>query len=341
VKRPAVTVIGIGDDGCVGLSSQAVGAIAQAQVLAGGERQLAFFPQFDGKKILLQSELSKAVAEIADLSLENTVCVLASGDPLFYGVGNLLVKKIGAEHLEFIPAPSSIQQAFARAKIKWDDAEVISLHGRPIRGLVNQLQGMKKVALLTDPENSPPRIAQYLLSFEEKDWAATVCENLGGKGERVRKFSDLDLLAKETGISDLNVMILERTDLNWKQAPVIPFGTEESFAKRMPKNGLITKREVRVLSLAALDLRSESIVWDIGAGSGSVAIEAAKIARGGWVYAVEVDPEGVALCRENVVSHRTDNVEVVSGRAPEILAELKDPDAVFYWGIEREHGGNH
>ena len=114
--------------------------------------------------------------------------------------------------------------------------------------------------------------------------------------------------------------------------PPISFLHEDEFAKRMPKKGLITKREVRLLSLAAMHIRPDSVVWDIGAGSGSVAIEAAMLPREGRVYAIEVDPEGVAICLENVRQHRVDNVRVIAGRAPEVLGDLETPDAVFVGG---------
>ena len=257
---------------------------------------------------------------------------MASGDPLYYGVGNLLARKIGAEHLEFIPSPTSVQWAFARVKTKWDDAAVISLHGRPIIGLVSKLQRVRKAAILTDAKNSPQAIAAYLLRYQDSEWTAHVCENLGSPEERVRKYESLFELAEQNNISDLNVLILERRGLDWRPEPTIPYGDEESFAKRMPKNGLITKREIRVLSLAAMQIRSDSVIWDIGAGSGLVAIEAGKIAWEGQVFAVEVDPEGVDICRENVLMHRTDHVEVISGRAPEVLTDLPEPDAVFVGG---------
>jgi len=337
----AVTVIGLGDDGCLGLSSRAANVIARAQVLAGGERHLAFFPQFEGKRVIFKSDLVRAISEIVDLSHEHTVCVLASGDPLFYGIGNMIAKKIGKEYLEFIPSPTSIQLAFSRVKEKWDDATIISLHGRPMKGLVSKLQRVQKAALLTDNKNSPQVIANYLCQYQDSDWTAHVCENLGSRDEKVKKYGNLRELAEQREISDLNILILERcnpSNILWRQEPTIPYREEEAFAKRMPKNGLITKREVRVLSLAAMQLRSNSVIWDIGAGSGSVAIEAAKVAWEGEVFAIEVDPEGVEICRENILSHRTDHVEVIAGRAPEALLDLKDPDAVFVGGSKGSMG---
>ena len=329
--RRAVTVIGIGDDGCLGLSSRAVNAVTSAQVLAGGERHLAFFPQFKGQRIALKDKLSEAIEHIAQLAGENQVCVLASGDPLFYGVGALVVKKIGAEHVEIIPHPSSMQCAFARISVKWDDATLISLHARPREGFVTRLKGCAKAGCFTDHENTPRALAKHMLEFGESNWKTWVCENLGGSDERVRTFS-LEELAACGDIGPLNVLLLLRTDPAWRPPATIPYLHEDAFAKRMPKKGLITKREVRVLSLAAMQLAPASVIWDIGAGSGSVSIEAALTAYEGRAYAIEVDPEGVAICRENVKSFGVDNVRVIEGRAPEALNGLEAPDAVFIGG---------
>ena len=330
-RRRAITVIGIGEDGCKGLSSRAMNAVAGARVLAGGERQLAFFPEFEGERIVLKSGVAKALERIGELAAEMNVCVLASGDPMFFGIGSLVVAKCGAEHVEVIPQPSSAQWAFARVGVSADDAAVISLHARPREGFLTRLRRLAKVAIFTDPENSPPALASYLLEHGETGFTAWVCENLAGPGERVQKLS-LDELAAATDIGPLNVLLLMRSDPSWRRPPALTFLHEDAFAKRMPKKGLITKREVRLLSLASLGIRPDSVVWDVGAGSGSVAIEAALLAYEGRVYAVEIDPEGVEICRENLRTHAVDNVRVVAGRAPEALLDLEAPDAVFVGG---------
>ncbi|HZS41340.1 MAG TPA: precorrin-6y C5,15-methyltransferase (decarboxylating) subunit CbiE [Polyangia bacterium] len=331
MKRKAVMVIGIGDDGCAGLTSRAANAVAAAQVLVGGERHLEFFPQFKGERIVLKDGLGAALERVAELAGEHNVCVLASGDPLFFGVGALVIKKLGAEHVEVLPQPSAIQWAFARVGLKWDDAAFVSLHGRPRDGFAVRARRLAKIACFTDEENSPARLAQHLHEWGQGDFDAWVCENLGGTGERVRKFS-LDELRAATDIAPLNVLILQRSNAAWRVPPSVSFLHEDAFAKRMPKKGLITKREARLLSIAQLQLRPSSVVWDVGAGSGSVSIEAAMLAYEGRVYAVEVDPEGVEICRDNARAHGTDNVRVVAGRAPEALAELEVPDAVFVGG---------
>ncbi len=328
----AVTVIGVGDDGCVGLSARAVNAVAEAQLLVGGERHLAFFPQFQGERVSLAGGgIAAALETVEQLAAERNVCVLASGDPLFFGVGALVAAKVGAAHVAFIPHPSSVQEAFARLGVKWDDAELISLHGRPRQGLLARLRRASKAAILTDGENAPPALARYLLESGEGGWTAHVCESLCGEGERVRRFT-LEALARCEDVGPLNVLILLRDDPRWRPPPAIGFLHEDAFAKRMPKRGLITKREARLLSLASLRLRADSVVWDIGAGSGSVGIEAALLAYEGQAFLVEVDPEGVEICRENARGLGADNVTVIAGLAPEALVGLPEPDAVFIGG---------
>jgi precorrin-6Y C5,15-methyltransferase (decarboxylating) len=329
----AVTVIGIGDDGCRGLTSRAMDAVARAAWLVGGERQLAFFPEFRGERIVLKGGLDTVLDRVARLAGEHNVCVLASGDPMFFGVGAMVVSRVGAEHVEVIPQPSALQWAFARAGMKWDDAAFISLHGRPRTGLLTRLRRYAKVALFTDDINSPPRLAAHLVAHGEVGWTAWVCENLTGPDERVRRFAITDLAAmRDSEVAPLNVLLLVRTDTAWRPPPAISFLHEDSFAKPTPKKGLITKREVRLLSLARLGIRPNSVVWDIGAGSGSVSIEAALLAPEGRIYAIEIDPESVEICRENLRAHAVDNVEVIPARAPEVLDELETPDAVFVGG---------
>jgi precorrin-6B C5,15-methyltransferase / cobalt-precorrin-6B C5,C15-methyltransferase len=330
LRRRPITVVGIGDDGCRSLSSASVEAVASAQWLVGGERQLAFFPHFAGNTLVVKGAIGPLLDRIGDLAADNNICVLASGDPLFYGIGSSLIRRFGPNHVSVIPHPSSVQWACARAGWNWEDLPVISLHGRQRTGFLTRLRQEHRVAVLTDPENSPRRLAQLMLEHNQNEWEACVCENLCGPEECVRRFS-LSELASCENVSRLNILLLRRTS-EWQMPPVIPYQHEDAFAKRMPKKGLITKREVRIISLAAMGLRRNSIVWDIGAGSGSVAIEAAMLAPHGRVYAIEVDPESVKCCRENLTTHAIDNVSVVEERAPEALAGLDTPDAVFVGG---------
>jgi precorrin-6B C5,15-methyltransferase / cobalt-precorrin-6B C5,C15-methyltransferase len=327
----AITILGIGDDGCLGLSSRAIGAVTRAQVLAGGERQLAFFPQFQGQRIVLKHGLAERLDRIAELAAENNVCILASGDPLLFGIAAKVIERMGAAHVEIVPQPSAMQWAFAKVGLAWDDAALVSVHGRGLDGLLMRLRNYAKAACFTDAANSPAAVAAHFLDYNQDGWQAWVCENLGSPDERVRHFALADL-ARATDIAPLSMLILQRRDRGWQPPAAIPFLHEDDYAKRAPAKGLITKREARTLSLAALRLNRRSVLWDIGAGSGSVSIEAAMLAWEGRVYAIEADPQGVEICRENVRTHAADNVRIVAAGAPQTLAGLEDPDAVFIGG---------
>lgn len=331
MRRP-VTVVGIGADGCAGLSSRAASAVASADVLSGGERHLAIFPQFRGERVVLGSDLAGAVERIAALADEHAVCVLASGDPLLFGVGARLVARLGAEHIEILPQPSSVQWAFARAGLAWDDAEILSVHGRPLAGVAARVRRARKVALLTGGAATPAALARHLLAHGERGLAAWICEELGGPGERIRRFEALEEVAASEDVAPLNLLLLARSDPAWRPPPALPFLREDALAMRRPRSGLVTKREVRALALASLAVRPDAVVWDVGAGTGSVAIEAAALAPEGRVFAIERDPESAGHCRENARTHGMDQVTVVHGEAPAALEGLPAPDAVFVGG---------
>jgi len=292
----AIKVIGIGDDGQQSLLPLYRTWIMESELLVGGERHLSFFPEYTGEKLVLKGGLM-ALADRLREEKRKTV-ILASGDPLFYGVGSLLAKKL---HVEIYPHLSSIQLAFARMGESWQDAYFASVHGRSMKGLAQRIDGRDKVALLTDRQNNPAAIARYLLSFGMTEYDAFVGENLGSQEERSGWYT-LEEMAEGT-FSDLNVVILRRR----RESPVWPLGiADEAFAQRKPDKGLITKKEVRILSLAQMQLHVKSVVWDIGTCTGSVAIEAARIAREGEVYAVEKNADDLENCRQNMARFRTD-----------------------------------
>lgn len=331
MRRP-VTLVGVGADGCASLPARAAGAVAAADVLAGGERQLAFFPQFRGERLVLGKDVAAAIDRIAALADEHAVCVLASGDPLFFGIGARLVARVGADHVEVLPQPTSVQWACARAGIAWEDALLLSVHGRALAGVAARVRRARKAAILTGGAAGPAALARHLLDHGERGLAAWLCEDLGGSAERVRRLATLEALAEAGDAAPLNVVLLVRDDPAWRPPPAIPFLREEALEMRRPRAGLVTKREVRALALATLAIRPDAVVWDVGAGSGSVAIEAAALAPEGRVHAVERDPESAANCRANARRHGLDNVAVHEGAAPEALHALEAPDAVFVGG---------
>ncbi|WP_461201038.1 precorrin-6y C5,15-methyltransferase (decarboxylating) subunit CbiE [Anoxybacillus sp. TBDG-1] len=314
-------LIGIGADGKASLPSLYKQWIDESERLIGGERQLSFFPDYTGEKIVIRNNVSSLVSILTN-EPKRTV-VLASGDPLFYGIGSYLAKKVP---IAVYPSVSSLQWAFAKIGESWHDAYVVSLHGRTIKGLAQRIDGKEKVAILTDETNDPPAIASYLLSYGMTEYEAFVGENLGGENERCRLLTLKEM--KEASFSPLNIVVLRRVN----RGPSWTFGIDdEEFLQRKPEKGLITKKEVRVLSLQALRLHEKSVVWDIGTCTGSVAIEAAKIAREGAVFAMEKNALDIEICQKNMKKFRAD-FTLVHGRAPEGLAQFPDPNAIFIGG---------
>lgn len=331
-----VLVLGISDLGLESLTARARGRLEAATFLAGGERHLGFCKHLAVEKMAITGKLQDLVdrlaAEVAKPDARPVV--LASGDPLFFGIARTLIGKLGQGRVEVQPYLSSMQLAFARAGLKWDDAAFVSVHGRPLDKLAGLPPDCPKVGIFTDPENTPARVAGYLVSMGwPKASPAWVVENIEGPDEKTTAATLQDLLGRAFG--ELNVVVVERLNVP-DPRKAYAFGLDEAeFAQRKPDKGLITKAEIRALSLAKLRLFPGAVTWDIGAATGSVAIEAARLSRGGRVWAVEKNAEDCDNVRENVQRFQTPSVMTLHGSAPEVLARIPEgdqPDAVFVGG---------
>lgn len=322
-----ISVVGIGEDGPAGLGPAARARLAAATLLCGGERHLAFFPDHPADRFVIRSNLPELVQRLR--AHPGPAVVLASGDPLLYGIGTYLLRHLDRRRVEVIPHVSSVQLAFARVGESWHDARILSAHGRPLAPVVAAALAARKVAILTDPRHPPAEVARALLAAGMEDCPAWVCEHLGGPRERVREGS-LAAVATWEDASPFSVLVLLR-----------PAGTGRRLAFGLPEDayghrpGLITKAEVRAVALGRLALVPGGVVWDVGSGSGSLALEAARLMGEGTVYAVERDPMQVRHLRENLRRFPGLPVEVVPGEAPEALDSLPAPDAAFVGG----HGG--
>lgn len=357
-----IQVIGVGLEGAAGLSPTLRDLIDRATVLVGSERQLSYFPDLAAERWPLgnlQTTLERLRQWSADRhqgqgcgqpwdhtqgqnlgqdsvdpSCHELAVVLASGDPLFFGLGRLLLEILPAESLTFHPHPSSVQLAFSRLKLPWQGATVISAHGRSMEELVVALRrGDDLIAVLTDPTHSPAAIGRLILDLGlPQGYTLWVCENLGGEGEAIHTLTPETVL--NTSFAALNVVVLQR------QAPPVPapatlprLGLPDSaFATFADRPGLMTKRDIRIHILADLALQPGQTVWDIGAGTGSVSVEINRLCPTSPVYAIEKTLAGYHLIQQNQQRLGNGNLHPIHGPAPEALADLPDPDRLFIGG---------
>ena len=335
-----INIVGIGLDGAAGLSPPVLQLVKQATLLVGSDRHLSYFPDLPAEHLLLD-DFTQVIRVVKNRLQRESIVILVTGDPLFFGLGRLLLAELPPEQLRFHPHVSSIQLAFSRIKVPWNDARTISIHGRSLEELTDALrQGVNKIAVLTDGTNNPSAIARLLLALDLPSfYQFWVCENLGSADERVR------LLPLETVLSQtfapLNVAVLLRREgtatgsLDLSALPLfgLPDGMFSSFSDRP---GLMTKREVRLLVLGELALQPAQIIWDVGAGTGSVAIEIARLFPSSQIYAVEKTAAGTTLIEQNSRRFQVTNLVSVRGNAPEILHHLPTPNRIFIGGT----GGN-
>ncbi|MGP4091601.1 precorrin-6y C5,15-methyltransferase (decarboxylating) subunit CbiE [Streptomyces sp. KR55] len=327
-----ITVVGTGTGAAL-----PDGVAAGAELVVGGRRHLDSVRLPEGAERIVLGPLAPALDTIEEyVAKDRPVVVLASGDPGFFGIVRALAERFGAGRLDVRPGVSSVAAAFARIGLPWDDAVVVSAHGRELRTAVNVCRARPKVAVLTGPGAGPAELGAALLHRER---VLVVASALGDpERERVERVTPAEAAARDWGTAVSVVLCLDETRAlgavrTVAGPPAAPPGwalDEAGFAHR---DSMITKFEVRALALARLGPRLGDLVWDVGAGSGSVAVECARL--GAAVVAVEKTADGVERIRANAGAHGVD-VHVVHGTAPDVLAGLDDPDAVFVGGGGRE-----
>ncbi len=332
-----VHIVGIGDDGVDGMTAQARRLLEAADVLLGPESCASLLPEAIAARLQPSLSLDELVERIEGAGSKRIV-VLASGDPLFYGTARYVCAKLGKDRFEVVPHVSSMQLAFARVKESWEEAFLANLSGQSIERVIDKIRSSETVGLFTSEQWPPSAVAKTLLEEGIGAFQAYVCENLGSPDERVTQGSLADIAADSFG--PLNVMILVRkariVDAPGQVGRRLFGNPDESFLQSRPKRGLLTPAEVRSLALAEMGLHASSIVWDVGAGSGSVGLEAAQIARDGHVHAIEMDPDDHRLILANAERFGVKNLHAVLGRAPQAWANLPDPDAIYVGGSGRD-----
>ena len=320
---PTVTVTGIGADGWAGLSPRARAAIEQAGAVVGGGRQLALLPaSVAGRRIPLPSPLLPGLPELVTEHSGGGLVVLASGDPMFYGIGSTLVRLLGAERVRVLPHPSSVSLAAARLGWPLDDVDVVSLVGRPLELLHPALQPGRRVLALTAETSAAAGIRALLETRGFGASPVTVLADLGGPAEAIgpadgRPHSRLAIVAIEC-----------RLDAGAAPLPRSPGLPDDAFEQ----DGQITKREIRALALAALAPVPGQLLWDVGAGSGSIGIEWMRTHPASRAIAVEPRADRRDRIARNAAALGVPGLAVVPGTAPAALTGLPRPDAVFIGG---------
>jgi len=327
-KLKPVAVIGIGLSPA-DLTERHLQIIRDADVLVGGGRLLNYFKDSRAHKKIIDKDIGQAVAFIKAQMTTQTVVVLASGDPLFFGIGSILVKSLGPENVVIYPNISSVAAAFARIKEPWNRIRVVSLHGRSRADeLFKALDEEDMVAVFTDPSRNPAWIAERLVEKYPANFSICILESLGGAAERINWYKP----ARAAGMAfaEPNLVIIKRIPRESETKQPLHLGMpDESYDH---EKGLITKSEIRAVTLAQLRLLPDHILWDLGAGSGSISVEAALLVHRGTVFAVEQNPQRVKQVESNKNRFGIGNVKIIQAIVPDGLAQLPKPDRIFIGG---------
>jgi len=321
---PWLSLIGIGEDGA--LSPTARTLVAQATLIVGGARHLALIGDTTAERLPWPSPLADALPRLLAQRGKPTV-VMASGDPFFYGVGDLLTRHVARDELFCLPAPSAFALAAARLGWSQQDCALLSLHGRAFERVTPHLQPRARVIALSWDETTPARLAEHLVSRGMGASRLVVLEHLGGPKERLRE-TRADAFAL-TDVAPLNTLAVEV--VAGPGARVIPLapGLPDDWFEN---DGQLTKREIRAVTLSALAPFKGALLWDIGAGSGSIAIEWMLGDPANRAIAVERDATRAGRIARNAASLGVPDLEIVTGDAPQALGELRQPDAIFIGG---------
>ncbi len=355
-QKQKCTVIGILEDGEKSLNQTAINILQNADVLIGSPRFMATIrhllkdtaekKDFSGNILNVPRWVQTALDE------NKQVVVLATGDPLCHGIGSYLVKKLGIEQCHFIPNISMFQLAFARLGLAWQNIKICSVHSKDMgdwsaaapydhgmRPLLRACHKHDLIVVYTSPENSPKRIAKMLeIETLGDQFEMIIASALGTENEKTSDWLSMEQ-AQSYVYDEPNLVILKRS--NKTEKPVLMGVYDDQYEQRMAGNkGLITKQEIRAVSLAKMQLRHDSIVWDIGAGSGSIGLECAQLCADGYVYAIEKNQADYDIVLKNkyasAVLPTPGNYHIELGKAPQGLENWQDPDAIFIGGS----GGN-
>jgi precorrin-6Y C5,15-methyltransferase (decarboxylating) len=321
-----LTIIGMGEDGYEGLSATAKLVLKNTDVIVGSERLFSFLPALKAERQEWPQPFSAVVDQMKPLRGRNTV-ILATGDPMNYGVARKLLEFIPFAEMTVIPHLSAFSHAASRMGWSLPDCDTLTLHGRDAANIESFIQPNAKLIVLTADASTIPEVARRLVARGFEKSSATVLENMGG--ERETKSSFIADALSTRAFSDLNTLAVQcvagQNAKVWSRLAGLP---DDAFIH----DGQLTKREVRAATLAALSPAPDQHLWDIGAGCGSVGIEWMRSTRGCDAIAFESNDERLKMIAQNADRLGTPRLKIVAGQAPETLNGLPAPDAVFIGG---------
>ncbi|GHC78464.1 precorrin-6y C5,15-methyltransferase (decarboxylating) subunit CbiE [Limoniibacter endophyticus] len=333
LNAPWLSIVGIGEDGVHGLSESAMKMIADAAVVFGGKRHLHLAQSLiRGEARPWPKPFDPEMRDV--LALRGTrVCVLASGDPFFFGAGATLARHLSRDEFQAHPAPSAFSLACARQGWSVHETQFVSVHGRAMERVRPHLHQGVRLVILTSDEDGPAELAALLVreGFEASE--LTLLEALGGPRERIRH-----AIAGSFALDNIDALNVVAIQVQaGPKAAIIPYASGRSD-DLFEHDGQITKREIRALTLAALSPRYGEILWDVGAGSGSIGIEWMLAHPSLKAIAIEKNGERVERIHRNALRLGVPELEIVYGAAPEALKGLAQPDAIFIGGGGSEPG---
>jgi precorrin-6Y C5,15-methyltransferase (decarboxylating) len=327
-----LSLIGIGEDGLVGLSPAARESLAQARFVVGGARHLALAGPLEAETMVWPSPIEQALPVI--LARRSTkVAVLATGDPFFYGIGGLIAAKVPQSEFVCFPAPSAFSLAAARLHWSLQACRLVSLHGRDLTRIIPELQPSAKILCLSSDGTTPLRLARLLCERGLGESRLVVLEAMGGPRERIRAATAATFALES--IDALNLVAVEIVAEAGSAIVPIGCGLADTWFET---DGQITKREIRALTLSALAPRRGELLWDVGAGSGSVGIE--WLLRDPSMRAIAIEPRDDRAARigRNAFALGVPSLEIVKTRAPAVFEQLPPPDAIFIGGGAGDDG---
>jgi precorrin-6B C5,15-methyltransferase / cobalt-precorrin-6B C5,C15-methyltransferase len=321
-----LSILGIGEDGLDGLSSSARAILDRAELVVGGERHLALVGDVGAQRMAWPSPLSDAI-ELIEARRGARVVVLASGDPFHWGVGVTLARHIPPEEMLALPAPSSFSLAASRLGWALQEVATLSLHARPLETIIPHLQPRARILALTWDETTPAKVAQRLVTLGFGPSRLTVLEALGGPRERLRQASAAGFALDAS--DPLNVLAIEVVAAPDARPIPLAVGLPDDLFEH---DGQLTKREIRAITLSALAPLKGELLWDVGLGAGSVAIEWLLRDPANRAVGFEERPDRVERAVRNAAALGVPRLRAVAGRAPEAFAGAAAPDAVFLGG---------